>query len=238
MLKERDSCAQGTCGFLSLYGAGVSEPVTIVEPVLSGVRGHAVVLAGRQRFAIWQVSPTGQPSGAHVEARERLESDTDRSRAILSTLERRALVSIDPEAAAAAAASLAHLAGLDLGNGWFAESVLDLGSIWSDIVAARHRYEEAAGQALDWPYELADASPSTLSEYAQAASVRERHDDPVIGEALLTSDILRWLVSQWADTETVRWRRKPLRDAFGPPAVLSPNWLATLQHAYTKVLPL
>jgi len=216
----------------------VNEVLLAAEPSLSGVRGHAVLLADPLRFAIWQVTPTGQPGGAYVEARDVLQRDGHRCRAILSTFERRALVSIDAKTSAMTATSLAELAGLDIGTSWFDKTTLDLDTIWADIVAARRRYEGSIGQTLDWRTELRDTAPANLRDFAEVAHVRQRHDDPLIGETLITSDIVRWLVAQWADTEAVRVRRKPLRDAFGPPAPLPPAWLERLRLAYAKVLPL
>ncbi|MGX7681588.1 DUF6218 family protein [Jatrophihabitans sp. DSM 45814] len=208
---------------------------------LGGVRGHVVLgydeSQPESNLAIWQVTPEGHPSGAWVLRMEELLQQPIECRRKLALIERRCLVAADPQVSVPLATRIAEGGDVKIKNDEFRRSTLSLAQMWVSIVAARADYVTGAGTSLPWRRELDDSAPATLEAFAAVVGLRARSDVPVTRRALMTADVVAWLVAQWQDTETVRMRRKPLKEQFGPAAALPPDWLSALQRAYERVLP-
>jgi hypothetical protein len=239
----------------------VSEP--FLSDYLPGTVGHAVLAVGHdhngaESVAVWQVSPTGQPTGAWIVATgadggeagraaggeaDKDEADKDKARRLLKMVERRSVVGWSREDVSSALGHLAAVAATELAPGWD-ETAVYLPAALVEIAEYRQRYAEAVTEhqegskskvaPLAWQHDV-PTEASSLKELADAAGLTTiTTTSEVAAEALLTARALAWTVGLWQETEQVRLRRRYLVKRFGSASALPERWLDRLRAANTR----
>jgi hypothetical protein len=228
--------------------AAVDAP--FVSDYVPGTVGHAVLAVGHDHsgadaVAVWQVSPTGQPTGAWILATGSDGGDADREKAqrLLRTVERRSVVGWSSEDVSDLLGRLAEAAGTDLAPGWD-ETAVYLPAALAEIAEYRHRHAEAVTEyqnaakskvaPLAWQHEV-PTEASSLKELADAAGLTSvATTSEVAAQALLTARTLAWTAGLWQETEQVRLRRRYLVERFGPASALPERWLGRLRAANAR----
>jgi Family of unknown function (DUF6218) len=234
------------------------EPEPFVSDYVPGTVGHAVLAVGHdhngaEAVAVWQVSPTGQPTGAWIVATDAAtdaltgaadaEAVREKARRLLRIVERRSVVGWSSEDVTYVLGRLADTATTDLAPGW-AETAVYLPAALAEIAGYRGRYTEAVTEyqkvskskvaPLAWQHDV-PAGVSSLKELADAAGLTSvSTTSEVAAEALLTARTLAWTVGLWQETEQVRLRRRYLVERFGSASVLPEHWLGRLRAANAR----
>jgi Family of unknown function (DUF6218) len=231
------------------------EAAPFVSDYVPGTVGHAVLAVGRdhggaEAVAVWQVSPTGQPTGAWIvptgtdDAGVAEETSGDgpaaKARRLLHIVERRSLVGWSHDDTGYALECLAGVADTAAPPDW-AETAVYLPAALAEIVEYRQRYAAAVTEhqqvskskvaPLSWPHDVPTdvSSPAELAELA-GLTVGTISSE-VAGRVLLMSRLLAWTAGRWHETEQVRLRRRYLVERYGPASVLPPRWLGRLRAA-------
>jgi hypothetical protein len=225
----------------------ISEP--FVSDYLPGTVGHAVLAVGHdhngaEAVAVWQVSPTGQPTGAWIIATGAEGGEVDRSKAqrLLKMVERRSVVGWGSEDIGYALSRLAEVAGTELAPGWD-ETAVYLPAALAEIAEYRRRHADGVAEhqqvskskvaPLAWQHDV-PTEASSLKELADAAGLTTVTTSEVATEALLTARTLAWTASLWQETEQVRLRRRYLVERFGAASPLPERWLGRLRAANAR----
>jgi hypothetical protein len=214
--------------------------------------GSAVLAVGEdsiglQAVAVWQISPEGHPTGSWVVGQDEAYGDADAARRLLVNIERRALVTTDPDTLDDVVGRLTTAARIDA-DGWWAKQRFFPTEAFTDVLARRSEFQATIASvrqtgrnvaALRWDRAFPiDLHPSTVADLQQLADVGRPAGAPVIVEALRMSRMLRWLVALWTQTEQVKNRREYIREEHGQPQALPPSWLTAVTTASTTRLPL
>jgi Family of unknown function (DUF6218) len=236
--------------------AAVDAP--FVSDYVPGTVGHAVLAAGHdhsgaEAVAVWQVSPTGQPTGAWILATGADGGDADRdssrdsnrekAQRLLRMVERRSVVGWSSEDMSDLLGRLAEAAGTDLAPGWD-ETAVYLPAALAEIAEYRGRHAEAVTEyqnaakskvaPLAWQHEVPTEATS-LKDLADAAGLTSvATTSEVAAQALLTARALAWTAGLWQETEQVRLRRRYLVERFGSASALPERWLGRLRAANAR----
>lgn len=231
------------------------EAAPFVSDYVPGTVGHVVLAAGRDlggtaAVAVWQVSPTGQPTGAWIltTGADAAGADADpaKARRLLGTVGRRSLVGWSGDGGDGigyALERLATAAATKPAPGW-EESAVYLPAALAEIAERRRLHAEAVAEyqrvskskvaPLAWPHEV-PTDATSLAELADVAGLTTTATaSEAAARALLTTRLLSWTVGLWQETEQVRLRRRYLVDRFGPASALPERWLARLRAANTS----
>jgi hypothetical protein len=226
-----------------------------VSDYVPGTVGHAVLAVGHdhsgaEAMAVWQVSPTGQPTGAWILAsgaaqadREAGEADREKAQRLLKMVERRSVVGWNSEDVSELLGRLAAAAGTEFAPGWD-ETAVYLPAALAEIADYRRRHAEAVTEhqnaakskvaPLAWQHEV-PTDASSLKELADAAGLTSvTTTSEVAAQALLTARTLAWTVGLWQETEQVRLRRRYLVERFGSASALPERWLGRLRAANAR----
>jgi hypothetical protein len=228
--------------------AAVEAP--FVSDYVPGTVGHAVLAVGHdhsgaEAMAVWQVSPTGQPTGAWILATGADGGEADRGKAqrLLKMVERRSVVGWSSEDVSYLLGRLAEAAGTELAPGWD-ETAVYLPAALAEIAEYRRRHAEAVTEhqnatkskvaPLAWQHEV-PTEASSLKELADAAGLTSvTTTSEVAAQALLTARTLAWTAGLWQETEQVRLRRRYLVERFGSASALPEHWLGRLRAANAR----
>jgi hypothetical protein len=228
--------------------AAVEAP--FVSDYVPGTVGHAVLAVGHdhsgaEAMAVWQVSPTGQPTGAWILATgvDGGEVDREKAQRLLKMVERRSVVGWSSEDVADLLGRLAEAAGTELAPGWD-ETAVYLPAALAEIAEYRGRHAEAVAEhqnvakskvaPLAWQHEV-PTEASSLKELADAAGLTSvTTTSEVAAQALLTARTLAWTAGLWQETEQVRLRRRYLVERFGSASALPERWLGRLRAANAR----
>jgi hypothetical protein len=211
---------------------------------IAGIRGHVVLSSSADRIAIWQVTPTGQKSGAWVYS---LDDTREQAQRILTLVQRRAIAGTDRDDDITMLRRIAQAAAVSLPSA-YAQQWIDLREILAEVVATRQRLSQlveehgakSAGslQPLAYTYQIEDVSLPGDALRALAvlglALPQEGETEPIARTALAKANILGAAIARWVDTESARLRRTYLRQEGGSSArPLPPEWLSRLTAVYT-----
>src|SRR5689334_2292974 len=126
--------------------AAVEAP--FVSDYVPGTVGHAVLAVGHdhsgaEAMAVWQVSPTGQPTGAWILATgaDGGEADREKAQRLFKMVERRSVVGWSSEDVSDLLGRLAEAAGVELAPGWD-ETAVYLPAALAEIAGYRRRHAE------------------------------------------------------------------------------------------------
>lgn len=207
---------------------------TGVGDLVSGTRGHTVLVRQDDRLALWTVAPSGQRTGAWV-----VETGLtrDRARQLLTLLERRVLAGSDRQADVAAAETMAGAAGVALPTA-LTDAWLDVFEAIEEVAETRRELASAGARAKSKPpvyrFDLADLPPDIDGALGRLRLTNPGMGaEPAAAAALATCRLLEAAVQAWQETESARLRRKVMHQ-FGGAAVrpLPPRWLSKLRQAY------
>jgi DNA polymerase III subunit epsilon len=206
--------------------------------------GHVIVSRGADEdgvdvIAVWQVNTEGTSTAAWTVPAADALTDADFASGLLDRTAGRALAGWDVRAATELLTDLARVAGR-VQRDW-AASAVTVPSVLSEIATVRADYAKAVTEerqlkrnvaAVEWEVEVPDPLPLTPDGLRRHAGLARPPGAPVIGEVLLTADLLRWSVARWQETMTVLGRREYLQRTFGRPRQLPPGWEARLADAH------
>jgi hypothetical protein len=234
----------------------VTDPAT-VEPLEEMTAlwapGSAVLRVGAgdhgvESVATWQVSPTGDATGAWIYPASEVFGAQDVARRVLSFVERRAIAAVQPQNLQEWLDRLTTTANLDVEGAWWKRQLFSPVDAFHETTRRRQQYGvtvEAARKnsktitPLEWTHDLPDDTEvQDFASLQHIARISRAPGTPVVSEILPIARTLRWLVSIWAETEQVKNRRRYVRDEHGDPDPLPPQWLAAVQSASTNRLPL
>ncbi len=215
-----------------------------VSDYVPGTVGHVVLAVGcdhtgADAVAVWQVSPTGQPTGAWI-LTIGAEGAEAKAQRLLGVLRRRSVVGWDGATPATALERIADVAGAPPVAGW-EDGAVFLPEILDDIAALRRQHADAVAEyqksarskvaPLAWQVDVPTGLAS-LDELAAAAGVAAPGTScEVADRALQVARLVAWTAGLWQETEQVRLRRRYLVERFGPASALPARWLAKLRAA-------
>ncbi|EWT04643.1 hypothetical protein N864_10640 [Intrasporangium chromatireducens Q5-1] len=187
---------------------------------------------GRSQVAVWQVNFAGVACGAWLLDARNKEHALD----ILALCDRRAVIDDSPSSVQLIL-ELADMARVEIPEAVMKERLASLDGLLSATAAARRAHAEAVvayGKSegkklapLAWRTEV----PPSLDQL-RPSQYRGWAGKGTAPHAFGMSVLSRQLVQLWTDTETVRLRRKYLREQFGPAQVLPEAWRDAALAAY------
>lgn len=227
---------------MAIREARADESVVAVDYV-PGIVGHLVLVeggnGGRDALALWQVSPTGQPTGAWLVSADEA-NDKAVARRLLTLAARRALAAWDAAHGVALLDRLAEVAGQPPDP----VVTVTLPEVISEITERRQALDRAVaahrGQStvkvepLAWRGTV-PVEARSLQDLTQAAGIRRPPAASApAADALHVARLLAWAANLWQETELVRLRRRYLHEPYGSAASpLPPRWLDALRAANT-----
>jgi hypothetical protein len=220
------------------------ETAPFVSDYVPGTVGHVILAVGRDHsgtdaVAIWQVSPTGQPTGAWILATAD-GGDPAKAQRLLTVVERRSVFGWDAATAADALARIAAVAGVPApvprdGTAVYLPEVLAEIADHRRMHAAAVDEHQAAAKSkvapLTYQRDVPTGAGSPAELVALAGLGEPGTPSEVADRALLGARLLAWTSGLWQDTEQMRLRRRYLVERFGPASPLPPGWLARLRAA-------
>lgn len=201
---------------------------------LHGIRGFAVLGHAVGELAVWGLAISGERGWAAVEYGD---VTPDRARALLSVIERRALVGIDRDADLEAIRRLAAVANIAVPSEVEA-SWLGVLEMFGDVAEVRASIA-AAGGHLSYNRSLPDAGGDVEQVLADLRLVPPRPESATACQALAVCVLISAAVGAWDDTEIARVRRSSLHGVGGPRARAVPDrWFSALTRAYSTTFEL
>lgn len=190
---------------------------------------HHVVTDQEDVVAVWYVDAEGTNTGAWIVPSEEAFSDFTTARRLVDLCADRLLIGWAPTF------DLVHELEAVAGTTprrWVALTIPDALAEINDIrVACKKRTDERRAEnkaiaPLEWPIELPDPVPASEEEMHRYAKLRISSFAPTSAAGvLLACRLMRWTVRRWQETAVALERRTYLREEFGTPGVLPPQWL-------------
>jgi hypothetical protein len=226
------------------------EAAPFVSDYVPGAVGHGVLAVGRDHagadaVAVWQVSPTGQPTGAWIVATGP-GADPAKAQRLLGVLTRCALIGWRGGDTAEALRRLAAVAdtepdpALEKTGVYLPDALAEIADYrrrHADAVDTYQQTSKSKVAPLVWHRDVPTGanSPAELAELAGLAVGSTPGTSSEVAErALRMARLVAWTASLWQETEQVRLRRRYLVERFGPASPLPPRWLAQLRAASAR----
>lgn len=190
---------------------------------------HHVVTQQEDVVALWYVDAEGTNTGAWIVPSEEAFADFATARRLVDLCADRLVIGWAPSL------DLVHklegVAGTSPRR-WATMAIPDALTEISDIRAAcekrvdEQRAENKAIVPLEWPVDVPDPLPATEEEMHRYAKLQASSFAPdSAAGVLLACRLVRWTVRRWQETAVALERRTYLKDEFGAPGVLPPQWL-------------
>jgi hypothetical protein len=180
--------------------------------------------------ALWHVNADGVNTGAWIVPAEEAFADRSTARRLVDLCADRLLIGWAPSFDLVR--KLETVAG-SATRRWVRMAIPDALAEISDIRAAcekrveEQRAENKAIVPLEWQVDLPDPVPATEEEMHRYAHFRPPSFAPEAAAGVLqTCRLVRWTALRWQETAIAMERRTYLRDAFGVPDALPPQWLS------------
>lgn len=187
-----------------------------------------VVTDDEDVVALWHVNAEGVNTGAWISSADEAFTDRTTARRLLDLCADRLLIgwapSFDLVAKLEAVAGTSPRRWVQLAIPDALAEITDIRTACEKRVAER-RAENKAIVPLEWQMDLPDPLPATEEEMHSYAGFRPPSFDPgVAAGVLMACRLVRWTALRWQETAIAIERRSYLKEAFGTPDVLSPQW--------------
>jgi hypothetical protein len=196
---------------------------------------HHVVTSQEDVVALWHVNADGDNTGAWIVQAEEAFTDRTVARRLVSLCADRLLIGWAPSFDLVR--KLEVVAGTS-SRRWVGMAIPDALAEISDIRSAclkrvdEQRAENKGIVPLEWPIDIPDPLPATEEEMHRFAKFRPPSFEPgAAAGVLLVCRLVRWTVRRWQETAVALERRPYLREEFGAPEVLPPQWFLAVTEA-------
>jgi hypothetical protein len=189
---------------------------------------HHLVTEHEDVVALWHVNADGVNTGAWIVPAEEAFADRASARRLVDLCADRLLIGWAPSFDLVR--KLEAVAGASPRR-WLCLATPDAVAEISDIRTAcekrveEHRAENKTIVPLEWQVDVPDQVPATEEEMHQYAGFRPPSFAPgAAAGVLLACRLVRWTVLRWQETAIAIERRTYLKEEFGTPDVLPPQW--------------
>jgi hypothetical protein len=196
---------------------------------------HHVVTDTEDVVALWYVNAEGVNTGAWIVPTGEAFTDRASARRLIGLCADRLLIGWSPSFDLVR--KLEAVAGTPPRR-WMALAIPDALAEISDIRAAcEKRVEEQRAEKkgivpLEWQVDLPDPLPVAEEDMHRYANFRPPSFAPgVAAGVLLACRLVRWAIQRWQETAVALERRAYLKEEFGTPGVLPPQWLRVATEA-------
>lgn len=196
---------------------------------------HRVVTDHEDVVALWHINAEGVNTGAWIVPSEEAFADYASARRLVDLCADRLLIGWAPSF------ELVHELEAVAGTSprrWVGLAIPDAVAEISDIRAAcEKRVEEQRAEnktivPLEWQIDVPSQVPATEEEMHRYANFRPpSFAQGAAAGVLLACRLVRWTVLRWQETAIAIERRTYLKEEFGAPDVLPPQWFQAITEA-------